>query len=112
MQIPADRMDAAFWVLQCTIVDAVFMIISVPYNADIVADVKMSAFAYISILEVVLKLAIVYMLLVFSFDKLVLYAFLLLAIQILIRICIVIIVTSILKKPNTSTYGIKHYLRK
>ena len=87
MQIPADRMDAAFWVLQCTIVDAVFMIISVPYNADIVAHEKMSAFAYISILEVVLKLAIVYMLLVFSFDKLVLYAFLLLAIQILIRFC-------------------------
>ncbi len=63
MQIPADRMDAAFWVLQCTIVDAVFMIISVPYNADIVAHEKMSAFAYISILEVVLKLAIVYILL-------------------------------------------------
>ena len=87
MQIPADRMDAAFWVLQCTIIAAVVMIISVPYNADIVAHEKMSAFAYISILEVVLKLAIVYMLLVFSFDKLVLYAFLLLAIQILIRFC-------------------------
>ena len=87
MQIPADRMDAAFWVLQCSIVDAIFMIISVPYNADIVAHEKMSAFAYISILEVVLKLAIVYILLIFSFDKLVLYAFLLLAIQILIRFC-------------------------
>lgn len=87
MQIPVDRMDAAFWVLQCSIVSAVIMIISVPYNADIVAHEKMSAFAYISILEVVLKLAIVYMLLVFSFDKLVLYAFLLLAIQILIRFC-------------------------
>lgn len=87
MQIPADRMDAAFWVLQCSIIATVVMIISVPYNADIVAHEKMSAFAYISILEVVLKLAIVYMLLVFSFDKLVLYAFLLLAIQLLIRFC-------------------------
>jgi O-antigen/teichoic acid export membrane protein len=75
MQIPADRMDAAFWVLQCSIIAAVVMIISVPYNADIVAHEKMSAFAYISILEVVLKLAIVYMLLVFSFDKLVLICF-------------------------------------
>ena len=72
MQIPVDRMDAAFWVLQCSIVDAIFMIISVPYNADIVAHEKMSAFAYISIFEVVLKLAIVYILLIFSFDKLVL----------------------------------------
>lgn len=87
MQIPADRMDAAFWVLQCSIVATIVMIISVPYNADIIAHEKMSAFAYISILEVVLKLVIVYMLVVFSFDKLILYAFLLLAIQLLIRFC-------------------------
>ena len=87
MQIPADRMDAAFWVLQCSIVATVVMIISVPYNADIIAHEKMSAFAYISILEVVLKLVIVYMLVVFSFDKLILYAFLLLAIQLMIRFC-------------------------
>lgn len=87
MQIPADRMDAAFWVLQCSIVATVVMIISVPYNADIIAHEKMSAFAYISILEVVLKLVIVYMLVVFSFDKLILYVFLLLAIQLMIRFC-------------------------
>ena len=73
MQIPADRMDAAFWVLQCSIISTVVMIVSVPYNADIIAHEKMSAFAYISILEVVLKLIIVYMLLIFSFDKLILY---------------------------------------
>ena len=36
MQIPADRMDAAFWVLQCSIVSTVVMIVSVPYNADII----------------------------------------------------------------------------
>ena len=87
MQIPADRMDAAFWVLQASIMSAIIMIISVPYNADIVAHEKMSAFAYISILEAVLKLLIVYMLVVFSFDKLILYAFLLLAVQVLIRFC-------------------------
>ena len=87
MLIPSDRMDAAFWVLQCSIVATVIMILSVPYNAAIIAHEKMSAFAYISILEVVLKLAIVYMLVVFSFDKLILYALLLLAIQILIRFC-------------------------
>lgn len=87
MQIPADRMDAAFWVLQCSIVATVVMIISVPYNADIIAHEKMLAFAYISILEVVLKLVIVYMLVVFSFDKLILYVFLLLAIQLMIRFC-------------------------
>ena len=87
MQIPVERMDSAFWVLQCSIASTVIMIISVPYNADIVAHEKMSAFAYISILEAVLKLAVVYMLVVFSYDKLILYAFLILAVQLLIRVC-------------------------
>lgn len=87
MQIPADRMDAAFWVLQCSIVSTAVMIISVPYNADIIAHEKMSAFAYISILEAVLKLAIVYALVLSPFDKLIFYAFLILAVQLLIRLC-------------------------
>ena len=87
MQIPSDRMEAAFWVLQCSIVSTVVMIISVPYNAAIIAHEKMSAFAYISVLEVVLKLLIVYILVVFSVDKLILYAFLFLGIQIFIRFC-------------------------
>lgn len=87
MQIPANRIDAAFWVLQCSIISAVIMILSVPYNADIIAHEKMSAFAYISILEVVLKLVIVYLLLISPFDKLIFYAFLILAVQILIRFC-------------------------
>lgn len=87
MQIPADRMDAAFWVLQCSILSTVVMIVSVPYNADIIAHEKMSAFAYISVLEAVLKLAIVYILMIGPMDKLVLYALLLLTVQILIRFC-------------------------
>ena len=87
MQIRTDRMTAAFWVLQCSIGASVIMILSVPYNAAIIAHEKMSAFAYISVLEVVLKLAIVYMLLMFPVDKLILYAFLFLAVQLLIRIC-------------------------
>lgn len=87
MQIPVDRMNAAFWVLQCSIVSTFVMIVSVPYNADIIAHEKMSAFAYISILEAVLKLAIVYALVISPFDKLVFYAILILAVQLLIRFC-------------------------
>ena len=87
LQIPADRMDAAFWVLQSSIISSFIMIISVPYNACIVAHEEMSAFAYMSILEVVLRLAIVYVLVIFSFDKLILYAFLLVLVQIFIQIC-------------------------
>lgn len=87
MQIPDNRMDAAFWVYQCSVLSTVVMILSVPYNATIIAHEKMSAFAYISILEVVLKLAIVYILWIGSFDKLILYAGLVLAVQVLIRFC-------------------------
>ena len=87
MNIPIKRMDAAFWVLQCSIISTMVIIISVPYNANIIAQEKMTAFAYISILEVALKLAVVYILLLFPSDKLILYAFLILTIQILIRFC-------------------------
>lgn len=87
MQLPADRMNAAFWVLQCSIVSTIVMILSVPYNACIIAHEKMSAFAYISVLEAILKLVIVYLLLVFSFDKLIIYAILTLIVQCIICFC-------------------------
>lgn len=87
MQIPPDRVNAAFWVLQCSIVSTVILIVSVPYNACIIAHEKMSAFAYISIIDVTLKLLIVYLLLIFPYDKLVFYAVLFTAVQLLIRFC-------------------------
>ena len=65
--IPADRMYAANWVYQASILTFVINVMSVPYNSAIVAHEKMSAFAYISILDVTLKLLIVYMLLIILF---------------------------------------------
>lgn len=76
--IPADRLNAAFWVFQFSIVACVVNIILVPYNAVIVAHEKMSAFAYMSILDVILKLFIVYLLYVSPWDRLVVYSALLL----------------------------------
>lgn len=83
--IPAERMTAAMWVYQCSILVTVVNIMSVPYNADIVAHEKMSAFAFISVLETVLKLIIVFLLVATPVDKLIMYALLLLAVQLLIR---------------------------
>lgn len=51
MNIPADRLNAANWVFQCSILTFVLNLLSVPYNAVIIAHEKMSAFAYISILK-------------------------------------------------------------
>lgn len=83
--IPADRMTAAFWVYQCSIIACIVNIMSVPYNADIIAHEKMSAFAYISVLEVSLKLLIVYALHITPWDKLISYAVLVLNVQLFIR---------------------------
>lgn len=85
MNIPAERMVAANWVFQCSILTFVFNLLSVPYNASIIAHEKMSAFAYISVIEVTLKLIIVYMLTVSPFDRLITYSVLLLCVGALIR---------------------------
>lgn len=83
MQIPIERMNAALWVYQLSIASSVITIMSVPYNAAIIAHEKMSAFAYITILDITLKLLIVYMILMFPWDKLIIYAILLLIAQII-----------------------------
>lgn len=83
--IPESRMTAAMWVYQCSIIACAVNIMSAPYNADIIAHEKMSAFAYISILEVSLRLIIVYLLVISPIDKLIAYAILTLVIQLTIR---------------------------
>lgn len=85
MTIPANRMYAANWVFQLSILTFIINLISVPYNAAIIAHERMSAFAYISILEVVAKLVIVYVLLVSPIDKLIFYAILMAAVALIIR---------------------------
>lgn len=74
--IPAERMDAAIFAYHLSILAAVFQITQVPYNACIISHEKMGIYAYVSIAEVVLKLAIVYALYVGGWDKLMLYSLL------------------------------------
>lgn len=81
LKIPSERHIAAIWVYQFSIFTSMISIISVPYNAAIIAHEKMSAFAYISIYEAVAKLIVVYLLLVIPIDKLVIYAALLFGVQ-------------------------------
>lgn len=83
--IPPERLEAAFWVYQISIVTAVVIICSTPYNACIIAHEKMSVFAYISIVDVVLQLFIVCLLAHSPIDKLVFYASMLFCIKLLCR---------------------------
>lgn len=85
MTIPSERMVAANVVFQLAILSTVVMMISVPYNALIVAHEKMSAFAYISIFEVSCKLLIAFILFISPFDRLILYAILMLIVQLIVR---------------------------
>ena len=81
MVIPEDRIYAAMWVYQISILSAVLNIMSVPYNATIIAHEKMSAFAWITIFDAVMKLAIVFLLVEIPLDKLIIYALLFFAIN-------------------------------
>lgn len=85
MNIVQERLDAANYVLQFSIATMVTTIISVPYNAAIIANEKMSAFAYISIVEVSLKLILVLLLVHSPVDKLISYAALMFVISIIVR---------------------------
>lgn len=85
LNIPIARMEAANWVLQLSIITFCINLISVPYNAAIIAHEKMNVFAYISILEGVFKLIVAYTLFVSPYDKLKTYAVLLTVIAIILR---------------------------
>ena len=84
--ITPDRMVAANWVYQFSILTFCVNIIQVPYNAVLIAHEKMSIYAYISILEAFLKLGIVYLLVIVPTDKLIAYGILVFVVQIVIRV--------------------------
>lgn len=86
LNIPPDRMYAAHWVLQFAILTFITGLISVPYNACIIAHEHMKVFAYIGILEVVMKLGFVVALYFSPFDKLIVYSILLFLIALILRI--------------------------
>ena len=71
--VPDGRFDAAMWLYQLTIMTTVINILYVPYNSSIVAHEKMSTFAYISIMDYVLKLIVVLSLYWVTYDKLIYY---------------------------------------
>ena len=90
MNIAADKLYAANWVFQCSIISFVLNLINVPYNASIIAHEKMSAFAYISVIEVCLKLAIASVLLYVQSDRLIVYSVSLLIVMLVIRVIYIV----------------------
>ena len=85
LNVPSERLFAAKIVYHLSVFSIFFNVTQVPYNATIIAHEKMSVFAYISILEVVLKLLICYAIVISPYDKLITYAALVLVVSICIR---------------------------
>lgn len=80
--IPDNRMTAALWVFQFSVFSFIMSIISAPYDAMIMAHERITIYAYLKMLNLFLKLFIVYVIAVAPYDKLIFYAFLLLCVDI------------------------------
>ena len=74
MNIPPDRLYAANWVLQCSVISCALGIFSVPYNSLIYAHERMSAFAWFTIYDAITKLIVIASIYYYGGDKLILLA--------------------------------------
>lgn len=86
LTIPIERMFAARWVYQLSLVTLLISFVSTPYNALIISHERMKTFAYIAMYEVVAKLLIAYKILYTTYDKLIIYAIMLCLVQLSIRV--------------------------
>ena len=76
LNFPLNRLVAVNWIYQLSILSCVIQIVRVPYNALIIAYEEMSFYAYLGIVEGLMKLGIIYLLFLASYDRLIFYAIL------------------------------------
>lgn len=83
MVMSHERLNAANWVFQCSVISLLVLILQIPYSAAIVAYERMDYFAYVGVADVILRLAIVFILPLASFDKLIFYGLLSVSVSLL-----------------------------
>ena len=83
MVLPVDRLEAAHILFQLSVVSMLMVILQIPYGAAIIANEKMDYYAFVSIVDVVLKLIIVILLPYIQYDKLIVYGICLMSVQIM-----------------------------
>lgn len=76
LNVSSDRITAVNWVYQFSILTSLLGVMQVPFNALIIARERMNVFAFMSILDVGLKLGAVYLLYIIGYDKLILHSIL------------------------------------
>ena len=86
LNIPADRMDMAYFVFHCSVITFIITLIAVPYNASVIAHEKMDFFAIVSLGESFSKLLLVYILYKTGYDRLMVYAIFLCLVSVVVRL--------------------------
>jgi len=83
LTIPVERIVAARWIYQFSVISFFFTIMTTPFMADIIAHEDMNIYAYVSIIEVALKLVVAFIIKFFSADRLIFYGFLMLVVTVI-----------------------------
>ena len=87
MQIPEGRYTATWWAFQLSLVSLIFSLMRTPFDALVTSHERMSFYAYLSIVEVMMKLANSFLLLYVIYDKLITYAVIQLIIAVILVCC-------------------------
>lgn len=84
LNIPSERMYAANWIYQATVFSAILGVLQTPYNASIVSHEHLHIYAYVGLGESFGKLLLVFALLVYPYDRLVVWGFAMFALQFIV----------------------------
>lgn len=90
LNVNPERLFAANWVFQFSLLAFCVSVINTPFSSNIIAHEKMNFYAILSIIEVVLKLAVVYLLVICPFDRLIYYSVLQFIVALLILFCYIL----------------------
>lgn len=85
LNIPLDRYNASLWVYQFSLLTFVANTLRTPFHASIIAHERMSFYAYISLVEVFLRLGMVFLLMILPGDNLIMYSIIYLFVIVLVN---------------------------
>lgn len=111
LTIPPDRLDAALWVFHTTVISLFFTLNGIVYNSMLIANEDMKAYAYLGIIEVVLKLLIAFALFYSPFDRLKLYSVLFLLVTLSVQSFYAVICLHKYKEAHFHFYWSKNIFR-
>ena len=112
LNISSDRIYAANWVFQFSLLTFCVSILQTPFNSNIIAHEKMNFYAFISIIEAVLKLVVVFMLIQSPIDKLISYSILLFIVSVVILLLYIYYCSKTFRDCNYYSYWNIKFLKK